>query len=98
MASKTEPQIRGPATAANLATSPGISLHDAASKGLTETVARLLDWDVAVDQTDDKGATALHLAAKEGHVDTIRLLLGRKANVEAAYGLLSSKPVHCWRP
>ncbi|KAH6838616.1 hypothetical protein B0I37DRAFT_400223 [Chaetomium sp. MPI-CAGE-AT-0009] len=54
---------------ATQAASLEISLHGAASKGLTETVARLLDQGVPVDQTDDQGATALHLAVKEGHVD-----------------------------
>lgn len=73
---------------------PQISLHDAASKGLTETVALLLSQGTAVDQTNHEGATALHLAVKEGHVTTVRLLLTRDANIEASYSHMAGKPIH----
>ena len=73
---------------------PNVSLHDAASKGLTEIVLWRLEEGVPVDKTNNGGATALHLALIEGHVDTVRLLLERKANVEAPYGVQYAKPVH----
>ncbi|GAB1213283.1 hypothetical protein ATERTT37_002432 [Aspergillus terreus] len=90
----SRPQGGLSATNTNEPTSPGISLHDAATEGLTETVRWLLDRGVPVDHTDDKNATALHLAIKEGHVDTVRLLLARNADIESPYGPIQSKPVH----
>jgi ankyrin repeat protein len=73
---------------------PNVSLHDAASNGLTEIVLWHLEEGVPIHKTNSDGATALHLAIIEGHVDTARLLLERKANVEAPYGVQYAKPVH----
>lgn len=53
-----------------------------------------LEKGVSVHQTNSDGATALHLAIKEGHIDTARLLLERKADVEAPYGAQYARPVH----
>jgi ankyrin repeat protein len=76
------------------ATQPTTTLHDAATKGLTETVARLLDQGVAVDHFNAARATPLHLAIKEGHVDIVRLLLSSGASIEAPYGPILLKPLH----
>jgi uncharacterized protein len=60
-----------------------LSLHDAASAGLTERVVRLLDDGVAVDTRDDFGSTALHRAAMSRHADLVRVLLQRGVPVDA---------------
>ncbi|KFY61824.1 hypothetical protein V497_02707 [Pseudogymnoascus sp. VKM F-4516 (FW-969)] len=73
---------------------PQPPLHDAASKGQTDTVAQLLNQGAAVDQPNHEGATALHLAIKECHPPTTHLLLTRGANIEPPYGPTSSKPIH----
>jgi ankyrin repeat protein len=78
----------------NRLTRPDISIHDAAAKGLTEVVVRRLEEGVPIDANNSDGSTALHLAIKEGHVGTARLLLERKANIEAPNGALGAKPVH----
>jgi ankyrin repeat protein len=45
-------------------------------------------------KTNSDGATTLHLAIKKGHVNTARLLLKQKANIEALYKVKYLKPVH----
>jgi ankyrin repeat protein len=72
----------------------GISLHDAASKGLTQTARWRLTEGAAINAPDNQGSTALHLAIKEGHVETVELLLDSGADVEALIGPLSLKPIH----
>ena len=37
----------------------------------------------SIEATGNDGATALNLAARNGHVDVVKLLLNTKANVEA---------------
>jgi ankyrin repeat protein len=73
---------------------PGISLHEAASKGLAQTVRWRLTEGAGVDVPDSNGSTALSLAIKEGHIETVKLLLDRGADVEAPSGPLSIKPIH----
>ncbi len=48
-----------------------------------ETVKHLLERNVDVNVHVDKGATALHLAAKNGDVEIIKLLLDRGAEVDS---------------
>jgi ankyrin repeat protein len=73
---------------------PGITLHDAASKGLTQTARWRLTEGAAINALDSQGWTALHLAIREGHVETVELLLNWGADVEAIAGPSSTKPIH----
>lgn len=43
----------------------------------------LLDEGIDVNSIDFDGRTALHIAACEGHVEVVKLLLSRKANIDA---------------
>ena len=45
---------------------------------------RLLDWDVDIMSTDSQGITALHVAAHEGNMDALYLLLDCRASVNAS--------------
>ena len=51
--------------------------------GRDAMVDMLLNKGGAVDQRDEKGATALHLASLVGSARTVRILLARGANVHA---------------
>ncbi|BEJ14782.1 hypothetical protein CspHIS471_0405490 [Cutaneotrichosporon sp. HIS471] len=55
------------------------ALHDAASQGDTEALAKLLD-DTNVNGKDEYGFTLLHLAADRGRVEAVKLLLDRGAD------------------
>lgn len=59
------------------------TLHAAASIGLGDIVALLLDHEFSVNCRGRKNRTALHTAAYEGHLDTVKLLLDRGANINA---------------
>jgi len=52
-----------------------------ASHGWTWCAECLLGADSLIDPTDKAKTTPLHLASKEGHVEMIRLLLSRKADI-----------------
>ncbi|XP_056600005.1 transient receptor potential cation channel subfamily A member 1a [Triplophysa dalaica] len=57
-------------------------LHHAASEGYTQTMDTLLASNIKLlDKTDGDGSTALHLAARAGHVAAVRLLLYRGAKM-----------------
>nr|XP_055058001.1 transient receptor potential cation channel subfamily A member 1a isoform X2 [Misgurnus anguillicaudatus] len=57
-------------------------LHHAASEGYTQTMDTLLASNIKLlDKTDGDGNTALHLAARAGHVAAVRLLLYRGAKI-----------------
>ena len=60
-----------------------IALNDAAYAGRTEMVQFLLDHGVPTDASPD-GMTALMHAAGQGHVDVVRLLIKRGADVNMA--------------
>ncbi|XP_048451862.1 transient receptor potential cation channel subfamily A member 1 [Rhincodon typus] len=58
------------------------NLHYAASGGYTQTMEILLQTNVTLlDRVDDKGNTALHLAAREGHSHAVCLLLAKGAAI-----------------
>ncbi|KAI6187987.1 hypothetical protein M3Y98_00305000 [Aphelenchoides besseyi] len=50
-------------------------LHYAADIGNLESVQKLLEKRVDINQIDDEGQTALHYAATNGHVEVVRYLL-----------------------
>ncbi len=54
-----------------------IPLHMSAEKGHDKCVRAMLDSGVDVDAVNSTGRTALHLAAKNGHVDVMKTLLNR---------------------
>lgn len=58
-------------------------LHAACEDGETIAARALLDVGAAVDERDERGATALMTAAQWGHADVCRLLLERGADVNA---------------
>ena len=61
----------------------GSPLHIAASLGQLDTVRRLLDSGLRVDEVKEDGNTALHCAAIMGHLDVVELLLEEEADTEA---------------
>lgn len=54
-----------------------------ACRGDVKGVEDLLNEGIDVNSIDLDGRTALHIAACEGHVDVAKLLLSRKANLDA---------------
>lgn len=54
-----------------------------ASKGDVKGVEELLDEGIDVNSIDLDGRTALHIAACEGHLDVVKALLSRRANIDA---------------
>ena len=54
-----------------------------ACRGDAKGVDDLLNEGIDVNSIDLDGRTALHVAACEGHVEVARLLLSRKANLDA---------------
>lgn len=54
-----------------------------ACRGDTKGLEDLLDDGIDVNSIDLDGRTALHIAACEGHVDVVKLLLSRRANIDA---------------
>lgn len=54
-----------------------------ACQGDVGGVQDLLDEGIDVNSIDLDGRTALHIAACEGHVEVVKLLLSRKANIDA---------------
>ncbi|XP_016388831.1 transient receptor potential cation channel subfamily A member 1-like [Sinocyclocheilus rhinocerous] len=57
-------------------------LHHAAAEGYTQTMKILLAANVKLlDETNEDGNTALHIAAQAGHVGAVLLLLDRGAEI-----------------
>lgn len=57
-------------------------LHEACSKGRLDEVERLLAYGIClVNETDQFGQTALHIASFEGHVDIVKLLIKKMAHL-----------------
>ena len=58
------------------------ALHEAARAGHEHVANKLLQAGVPADSTTDTGLTTLLLAAAQGHVNLIRLLLGIHPTVQ----------------
>lgn len=54
-----------------------------ACRGDVRGVTDLLNEGIDVNSIDLDGRTGLHIAACEGHVEVVKLLLSRKANIDA---------------
>lgn len=54
-----------------------------ASRGDVKGVDDLLNEGIDVNSIDLDGRTALHIAACEGHIDVVKLVLSRRANIDA---------------
>ncbi|CAM6101978.1 unnamed protein product [Calypogeia fissa] len=59
------------------------SLLQHASSGNVDAVTQILDDGLHVDSADYDGRTALHLAASEGNLGVVQLLLERNSKVDA---------------
>jgi ankyrin repeat protein len=69
-------------------------LHIAAGEGHVQLCSVLLEHrQVDIEACNGGGATVLHLAAEYGHVDVVKLLLNRGANV-AALSSRGETPLH----
>jgi len=75
-------------------TNPRLSLHEAASQGLTHIIPWQLSEGAAINALDGNGWTALGLAIKEGHIEAVEVLLNWGADVKAPCGPISVRPVH----
>ncbi len=52
-----------------------LSLHEAASQGLTSIMLHRLREGAAIDEPNGNGLPALGLAISEGHIKAVRVLL-----------------------
>ena len=69
-------------------------LHDACGKGLTSVARSLCEMGADVRVRGPFKNTCLHLAAEQGHYDTVRTLVDEcEADVNAE-NLLDKKPLH----
>ena len=84
-----------PDLAARLTAEDHRVLADAADHGHTEAVRLMLDlgFPPGARSEPDDGATALHLSAAAGSLGTVRLLLGRGADIEARDTAWNSTPL-----
>lgn len=70
-------------------------IHDAARSGDVILIKKQLEEGSPIDQRDEKGRTALHLAAYNGHAETIHFLISNDADVNAqANGFFQATPLH----
>ena len=70
------------------------SLIDAARTGDIETARLLIQNGAAIDTARGDGMTALHWAAKEGHLEIVSLLLDAEAETEPGTRIGSYTPLH----
>jgi len=70
-----------------------ISWFQAAQQGNSKKLRQLLERGISVNDHDEKQTTALHYAAKEGHIDSILFLIAQGADLNAIT-LQSETPLH----
>jgi outer membrane protein assembly factor BamB len=73
--------------------SPADALLDAARMGDRARVAALLASGVSVNTANKYGVSALGFAAERGHLDIVRLLVARGADVNVVDSFYGSRPV-----
>ena len=61
-------------------------LHVAAQGGNTSIVKKALSYDIDIDSKDEGSATPLIIAVKENHVEVVKCLLQRGADMLLTYG------------
>ncbi|CAH3039511.1 unnamed protein product [Pocillopora meandrina] len=61
-------------------------LHAAAEGGNTSIVERALSFDIDIDSKDEGSATPLIIAVKGNHVEVVKYLLQRGADISLTYG------------
>ena len=69
------------------------AIVEAAAHQGTDSVALMLDLGFSADARNDLGETALHTAAYEGRAETVRLLIDRRADIDARDGRFDSTPL-----
>ena len=69
-------------------------LLEATKRGDVAAVRTLLRGGADVNEAQGDGLTPLHVAAQEGNLDIVRLLIGAHANVEAKTRLGDYTPLH----
>lgn len=71
------------------------SIQKAATYGDTDEITRLLQAGANINEPDENGNMALHNAAWNGHVETVRFLLNHGADVNAVRQAAST---NAWTP
>lgn len=82
-----------PALIERLTTGDRAAIVGAAEAGDTAAVTLMLDLGFSAGTRRDDGATPLHAAAYAGSADTVRLLIGRGADIEARDASWDSTPI-----
>jgi len=82
------------ALAATPAPDPGRALREAAGKGDVARARELLDAGTPVDAPNPDGVTPLLHAAEQGHLEMVRLLLARGANVNGRDRFFGGSPMN----
>lgn len=62
-------------------------IHDASSEGnIVKVQALISEKPDLVNSADDKGSTPLHLASSQGHLEVVKFLVDKGADIEAVNG------------
>ena len=66
----------------NLTIGGNTPLHLATERNMKDTVAKFLNCGGDPDIKNQQGFSCLHIAAREGHADLVRLFIAKDTNVE----------------